>query len=102
MAKSIRDQLPDLHPAGTDAVGAAADALYSWNYEPEIDQIRNLYANALERQWIGMRDLDWDAPIDREAFCQTFTMGGIPIGDTDFWKSLPIDTRWDVSRSSAT
>jgi hypothetical protein len=82
-------------------VEAALRAVYNWNYEPEIDQIRTLYANALERQWIGLRDLDWESAIDREAFTKTFSMGGIPISETSFWKGLPLEIRWNVSRCSA-
>ena len=93
--------LPETHPGEGDHVDAALTAIYNWNYEPEIDQIRTLYANGLDRQWIAMRDLDWHADIDREAFTQTFSMGGIPISETKFWKGLPLETRWNVSRCSA-
>jgi hypothetical protein len=101
MAESVREKLPESHPVQNEAVDTALSAIYSWSYAPEIDQIRTLYANALERQWIGLRDLDWESEIDRQAFCQTFTMGGIPISETEFWQTLPLDTRWEVSRSSA-
>ena len=93
--------LPEKHPVQNDAVETAFTAVYNWNYEPQIDTIRTLYANALDRQWIAMRDLDWDSEIDREAFTRTFSMGGIPISETDFWKNLPLNTRWEVSRTSA-
>jgi P-aminobenzoate N-oxygenase AurF len=93
--------LPRQQPRDADAVKAALTAVYNWNYEPEIEQLRTLYANGLERQWIGVRDLDWDAGIDREAFTGTFSMGGIPIGETAFWKGLPLETRWTVARTSA-
>jgi len=93
--------LPDRHPVEGPAVETAYTALYNWSYAPEIEEIRSLYANGLERQWIAMRDLDWDAEIDREAFTQTFSMGGIPISETAFWKSLPLETRWEVSKVSA-
>ncbi|MBW2315302.1 MAG: ferritin-like domain-containing protein [Deltaproteobacteria bacterium] len=92
--------LPEHHP-NTDSTRSVLTALYNWNYEPEIDQLRTLYANALERQWIAMRDLDWQSDIDREAFTKTFSMGGIPISETRFWKSLSLDTRWNVARTSA-
>jgi hypothetical protein len=82
-------------------VEAALTAVYNWNYEPEIDQLRTLYANALERQWIALRDLPWESDIDREAFTKTFSMGGIPISETAFWKGLPLEVRWNVSRCSA-
>jgi hypothetical protein len=89
------------HPKQGRPLKAALTAVYSWNYDPEIDQIRTLYANALERQWIALRDLDWESEIDREAFTQSFSMGGIPISQTTFWKQLPLETRWNVSRCSA-
>jgi hypothetical protein len=92
--------LPEHHPR-TESTRAALTALYNWNYEPEIDQLRTLYANALERQWNAMRDLDWASDIDREAFTRTFSMGGIPISETRFWKNLPLETRWNVARTSA-
>jgi hypothetical protein len=78
------------------------EAIYNWNYESEIDQLRTLYANALDRQWNAMRDLDWEAEIDREAFSASFSMGGIPIQETEFWQGLPSDTRWEIARNSAT
>lgn len=93
--------LPETHPDSTDGVKAAMEAIYNWNYEPEIDELRTLYANGLERQWIAMRDLDWDRGIDREAFSRTFSLGGLPVSETEFWKSLPEDTRWEVARRSA-
>ena len=99
--KAERPDLPAKHPAEGDSVEAALTAVYSWNYDPEIDQVRTLYANALERQWVALRDLDWESELDREAFTQTFNMGGIPISETAFWKALPLETRWNVSRCSA-
>jgi hypothetical protein len=93
--------LPDRHPVQTDGVQAALEAVYNWNYDSEIDELRTLYANALERQWIALRDLDWSRDIDREAFSSTFSVGGFPIQETSFWKSLPVETRWQVSRRSA-
>ena len=94
-------QLPDRHPAPSESVHSALDAVYNWNYEPEIDELRTLYANALERQWIGMKQLDWDSPIDRAAFSDTFSIGGIPIHETDFWKALALETRWKIAKGSA-
>ena len=93
--------LPDRHPVPTDGVRAAFDAVYNWNYEPEIDELRTLYANALDRQWIAMKQLDWARPIDRDAFSRTFSLGGIPIQHTEFWKNLEPGLRWEVARRSA-
>ena len=93
--------LPERPTLRTAEVAAALTAIYSWNYEPEIDQLRTLYANALDRQWIALRELDWEAGIDREALTRTFTMGGLPVAETKFWQELPFETRWQVSRTSA-
>jgi len=101
MTTDAAKPLPEHHPLPTEKVRAAMDAIYNWNYEPEIDQIRTLYANALDRQWIAMKELDWDAELDKEAFARTFAVGGIPITRTRFWASLPEDTRWEVARRTA-
>ena len=92
--------LPDRQPR-TDAVEASLDAVFSWSYEGELDQLRTLYANALDRQWVAMRDLDWEKGIDREAFSQTFSVGGFPIDKTDWWKNLDPDLRWNVASQSS-
>ncbi len=102
MASDPQSELPEAHPTQTDGVHAAMEAVYNWNYDSEIDQLRTLYANALERQWIGLRDLDWEQEIDRAAFSRSFSIGGVPIQETDFWKSLPEDTRWEIARGTAT
>ncbi len=101
MASEARTELPESHPVQTEGVQAAMEAIYNWNYDSEIDQLRTLYANALDRQWIAMRDLDWEQEIDREAFSSTFSMGGIPVSATEYWKGLPAETRWEVSRRTA-
>src|SRR5258706_3682092 len=101
MSDRLPHELPAAHPRATSGVKSAFDALYNWNYESEIDQLRTLYANALERQWIALRDLDWDSEIVRAAFSPTFSLAGIPIQETEFWKDLPADLRWEVARRSS-
>jgi hypothetical protein len=98
MSQAPANPLPELHPSRGDDVQAALTAVYNWNYDSEIDTLRTLYANALERQWIALRDLDWSVDIDREAFSNTFSMGGIPIQETGFWRGLDAKTRWEMSR----
>ena len=93
--------LPQAHPQTQSGVKASLEAIYNWNYDSEIDQLRTLYANALERQWIAMRDLDWEAPFDRQAFSRSVSLGGFPIQQTEFWRSLPEAMRWEISRRSA-
>ena len=93
--------LPLRHPVQSEGVKVAMEAIYNWNYEPEIDVLRNLYAKGLDRQWIGMRDLPWERGIDQEAFTRTFSVGGLPVTQTRFWAGLPAETRWQVARRSA-
>jgi len=97
----VRASLPETHPVQTDGVKAAMEAVYNWNYEPEIDELRSLYAKGLDLQWIGMRDLDWERGVDKEAFTRTFSVGGLPVTETEYWKRLPEQTRWEVARRSA-
>lgn len=97
----MTNPLPDRHPAGTSGVRTAFEAVYNWDYEPEIDELRTLYANALDRQWIALKQLDWGREIDRDAFSRTFSMGGVPIQETRFWQGLPAETRWELARRSA-
>ncbi|MCZ6785150.1 MAG: ferritin-like domain-containing protein [Proteobacteria bacterium] len=94
-------ELPEKHPVQTEGVKTAMEAIYNWNYEPEIDQIRTLYAKALDLQWIAIKDLDWEKGVDHEAFTRTFSLGGIPVTETSFWKKLPQETRWQIARRSA-
>lgn len=83
-------------------VRAALDVVYNFDYRGELDALRSLYARGIDRQWQGMRDLPWELEIDKEAFCSSFTMGGIPVQETDFWKSLPPAARQEAAlRSSA-
>ena len=49
----------------------AMQVIYQWNYEPEVDELRNLYVKATEAQWIAERDLDWERPIDLAKFATT-------------------------------
>lgn len=95
-------------PVSTDPdrshVKTALDVVYDWDYEGHagLDQLRTLYAKALESQWIAMKRLDWTADVDRDALTATPMMGGLAIEETDWWTSLPAETRWEVSRRSAT
>jgi len=98
----MASKVASTHPVQGEGVRAALEAVYNWSYEPEIDQLRTLYANALERQWIALRDLDWERGIDREAFSSSFSLGPLPIQQTDFWKALPEATRWKLSSGLAT
>lgn len=94
MSESLSHQPP------TDGVvvEAAVDAVFNWNYDSEVDQLRTLYVNAVDAQWSGLKALDWEREIDRDAFTKNFTIGGMPIHLTGFWAGLSADTQWELAR----
>jgi len=96
----MKSLLPQEPPA-REETRAALTAIYNWNYEPEVDALRTLYANALDRQWIAVRDLPWDRGVDRDAFARSFSLAGFPLQQTEFWKTLDADLRWEISRRTA-
>ncbi len=88
-------------PEDGHRVETAYDVVYNWNYGSEISELRRLYTKALDLQWMAVKDLPWDKELDRDAFSSSFTMGGIPVQELDFWKSLSTETQWEVSRRGA-
>ncbi len=96
----MTDALSADAPTGREEVQASLTAIYSWNYEPEIDQLRNLYANALDRQWHAMKDLDWETEVAPDAFTNNFSFAGLPLSETGFWQGLPQKTRETIARRS--
>jgi hypothetical protein len=95
------NELPAQPPFQGDHVKAALHAVYNWNYDSTIDEIRTLYANALHGQWIALRDLDWEGELDHEAFASSFPIAGLQLQVTDFWQSLPAETRWQATSGLA-
>lgn len=88
-AESAPATLPQKMPVRTREVETAFTAVYDWTYSGELDKIRNLYALALDHQWHALRDLDWDGESDTSRFVTSFTVGGVPVHRSSFWKELP-------------
>jgi rubrerythrin len=97
MTKPLSADLPE----HGDRVSASLHAIYNWSYDSEVEELRNLYLKGLNLQWIATEELPWDQEIDREAFAQTFSIGGIPIQETAFWQTLPLEKRWEIARRGA-
>jgi hypothetical protein len=84
--------------AGADpGVRCALDALYNWNYSPEVEELRALYDKALAGQWIAGRDIDWERSIDRQGLSETFSIGGLPFNRTEWWRTLEPGRRATVA-----
>jgi P-aminobenzoate N-oxygenase AurF len=79
----------------------AMEVVFQWNYDPEVEELRNLYVKAAEAQWISTRDLRWDQEIDLVKFSTTPLGTGVPIDQTSYWKSLPQDTQLELTRRTA-
>lgn len=88
-------------PTQEPGLETAMKVVYQWNYDPSIDELRNLYHKATELQWVGERDIDWDREIDHEAFATTPLGLGFPIEKTSYWKALDEEVRWKLVRGLA-
>ena len=76
--------------------------IYQWNYEPEVEELRNLYVKATEAQWIAERDLDWDRPIDLEKFATTpLGVGAADRADVVLEVAAARRRRWELTRRTA-
>lgn len=82
-------------------LGTAMQVVYQWSYDPEVEELRRLYVKATEAQWVAERDLDWDRPIDLEAFASTPIGGALPIDRASYWQKLPAEMRREATRRMA-
>jgi hypothetical protein len=49
-------------------VEAPLDLHWTWNYESEVRELRNLYEKGKVNQWNAETDLDWSLPCSRDDF----------------------------------
>jgi rubrerythrin len=76
----------------------AMKVVYQWNYRSDIEELRRLYVKATEQQWLADRELNWSAPIDMARFETTPISSSIPFEKCSYYRSLPTETRWEVTR----
>src|SRR5512140_1972166 len=88
-------------PTQEPDLATAMQVVYQWNYDPEVEELRNLYVKATEAQWIGEKALAWERPIDLQKFATTPLGVGIPIEKTSYWRSLSKDTTAEMVRRTA-
>ena len=88
-------------PTQEAGLATAMEVVYQWNYDAEVEELRNLYVKAAEAQWVGARDIEWDRPIDLIKFSTTPLGAGIPIEKTSYWRSLPEATVVELTRRTA-
>jgi hypothetical protein len=88
-------------PTQEPDLDTAMKVVFQWNYDPEVEELRRLYVKAAEAQWISARDLDWDRPIDHAKFAATPLGAALPVEQTSYWKALPEETQWELTRRTA-
>ena len=88
-------------PTQEPGIETALQVVYQWNYDPEVEELRRLYVKATEAQWIAGRDIDWDQPIDLARFASTPLGTAVPVEQTSYWRGLPEETRWELTRRTA-
>src|SRR5262249_23822632 len=88
-------------PTQEPGYGTAMEVVFQWNYDPEVEELRNLYVKAAEVQWIGARDIDWNRDIDLVKFATTPLGTGVPIDQTSYCKSLSQETVIELTRKTA-
>lgn len=88
-------------PTQEPGLETAMKVVYQWNYESQVDELRNLYVKAAEAQWVAERQIDWDQSIDRDKFATTPLGTPLPLEKTSYWKSLRPEQVWEVTRKTA-
>jgi hypothetical protein len=88
-------------PTQEPGLATAMKVVYQWDYEPQIEELRSLYVKAAEAQWVAERQIDWDQTIDLERFASTPLGLPVPIDRTSYWKSLPPEVLWEVTKKTA-
>lgn len=83
------------------ALDTAMQVIYQWDYDPQVDELRRLYAKAAEAQWISDRDIDWERPIDHKKFAATPLGAAIPIEQCSYWRALSEEQQWELTRRTA-
>ena len=44
-------------PTQEPGISTAMKVVYQWDYEPQIEELRNLYVKAAEAQWVAARQI---------------------------------------------
>ncbi len=61
-----REIKPPVAPRGTDAIPTSYDTIYTWQYDVERQDLRNLYEKSKGAMWNAATYLAWDTDVDPE------------------------------------
>src|ERR1043165_8355790 len=65
-------------PTGLDVVPVSFDSIFTWDYDVQRQDLRNLYEKSKDMMWNARTYLAWDTSVDPEAptvpdqFCPIF------------------------------
>ncbi|MBK8252677.1 MAG: ferritin-like domain-containing protein [Polyangiaceae bacterium] len=89
-SSSKESEKPDIQmpvaPSGSESIPVAFDSAYTWNYDVERADLRQLYEKSKELQWNSRTYLPWDTNVDPEA--ENTPDSFIPIFGTPLWDRL--------------
>src|SRR5262245_38132667 len=83
--QSDRVRMP-ITPSGTDAIPVAFDSVYTWSYDVERADLRQLYEKSKDLQWNTRTLLPWDTSVDPEA--ENTPDSFLPVFGTPLWDKL--------------
>ncbi|MEZ4299300.1 MAG: ferritin-like domain-containing protein [Polyangiaceae bacterium] len=73
-------------PTGTDTIPVAYDSVYTWSYDVERADLRQLYEKSKDLQWNSRTYLPWSTDVDPEA--ENTPDSFLPIFGTPLWDKL--------------
>jgi len=73
-------------PSGTSSVPVAFDTIYTWTYDVERPDLRQLYEKSKDMQWNARTLLPWETNVDPEA--ENTPDQALPIFGTYLWDKL--------------
>ena len=84
-APGSRVRMP-VAPTGTDSIPVTFDSVYTWSYDVERPDLRQLYEKSKDLQWNARTHLRWDTDVDPEA--ENTPDSFLPIFGTPLWDKL--------------
>jgi hypothetical protein len=76
----------ELQPQDTEALTTSFDLQYTWRYDADRKDLRNLYEKAKRDQWNATEQLPWATSVDPEA--ELVPDIQIPVYGTHIWEKL--------------
>ena len=73
-------------PTGKDAIPVTFESVYTWSYDVERADLRQLYEKSKDLQWNARTHLAWDTNVDPEA--ENTPDSFLPIFGTHLWDKL--------------